>query len=107
MKYALGVLGLSVEELAGLTPFLFEMKCDGHKMQSDYTENMFRKVAYFAMAPHLDSKKNVTPQSVWPMDIDAENGKKLLFTKREIKKKLDKYTEFKQRMLQRVNTLTN
>jgi hypothetical protein len=107
LKYAYGVLGLSVEELAGLTPCVFELKCEGYKMQSDHTENMFRKVAFFSMAPHLDSKNNVTPQSVWPMDIDEGNKGRVFFSKRVQKQTLDNYAKIKQRRLEKQSALTN
>jgi len=61
-------LGLSPEQLAGLTPFQFELKCKGFKSLRIDEENQFRKLAYIIFCLNADPKssKNITMDDIWP-----------------------------------------
>lgn len=98
MEYAYGVLGLSVEELAGLTPFTFELKCKGYEHGKTKEEHWFRNVAWFAVAPHLDPKKHMTINKLWPM-ADDETQSKPHFTKKKMNDILKTYIMHKQKRL--------
>lgn len=61
-------MGLSPEQLAGLTPFQFELKCKGFKSLRIDEENQFRKLAYIIFCLNADPKssKDVEIDDIWP-----------------------------------------
>lgn len=61
-------MGLSPEQLAGLTPFQFEIKCKGYKALRIDDENRFRKLAYIHFCLNADPKnsKDITIDDIWP-----------------------------------------
>ena len=68
MELAYGEMGLSPAELAGLTPFQFELKLTGFRESLLRREEDFRNLAYIFFAMNADPKasKNVTKDDIWP-----------------------------------------
>lgn len=72
LKLAYGEMGLSTEELAGLTPFQFMFKIEGYRKRQRTEENNFRRLAEFVIAPHRDPKSNLNIFDLWPIEGDPE-----------------------------------
>ena len=66
-------MGLSPEELAGLTPFQFELKMKGYHESLLRREEDFRNLAWIIFCVNADPKasKKVTKDDIWP------NGKSI------------------------------
>lgn len=84
MKFAFGVMGLSPEEFAGITPFYFNLKCEGFKDGQHRIEANFRKLAWITFAVNADPKaaKGMTIDSVWP--VAGQVVKKQGFDKKKV-----------------------
>jgi hypothetical protein len=94
-------MGLSPDDLAGLTLYDFDLKCEGFKRKMQVEESLFRKVAWFSMAPHL-GKNSKGIDYFWPMDSDKSNSGEL-FTKKQIEANLNAYRIFKKAELEKLN----
>lgn len=98
MEFAYGELGLSPEELAGLTPFQFELKTKGYSTKRLKDEEIFRKLGWLTFAMNADPKasKGVTLDDIWPTTATVKRAKE-----RNVKAKSKVYTsmvdEFKKR----------
>lgn len=91
---------MSPDDLAGLTMYDFELKCEGFGRKLKNEESLFRRVAWFAMAPHL-GKNSKGIDYFWPMAGQKESG--ALFTKKQIEANLKAYRIFKARELEKIN----
>lgn len=96
MAFAYGVMGLSPEELAGITPFQFELKCKGFKDGQSRIEVNFRKLAWITFAVNADPKaaKGMTIDSVWP--IAGQAVKKQGFDKKKVNTMIAKFIKMNQ-----------
>ena len=68
MQLAYGEMALSPEQLAGLTPFQFEMKLKGFRDGLIRREEDFRNLAWITFCLNADPKnaKKVTKDDIWP-----------------------------------------
>lgn len=84
MKFAFGVMGLSPAEFAGITPFYFNLKCEGFKDGQHRIEANFRKLGWITFAVNADPKaaKGMTIDNVWP--IAGQVVKKQGFDKKKV-----------------------
>jgi hypothetical protein len=91
MSFAYGVMGLSPEEFAGITPFQFELKCKGFKDGQSRIETNFRKLGWITFAVNADPKaaKGMTIDSVWP--IAGQVVKKQGFDKKKVNSMIAKF----------------
>lgn len=91
-------MGLSVAELAALTPFQFELKCKGYIAKQDNEEMNFRRLAYIVFLMGADPKKanKITIDDIWPTRTGAQKSKeKKGLTKRKVNSLMDKFRELK------------
>lgn len=98
MEFAYGTLGLSPEQLAGLTPFQFEIKCRGFKAFRIDEENQFRKLAYIMFCLNADPKasKNVTIDDIWPNANTIKKAEKRNeLTKSKVASMMDRFKKNK------------
>lgn len=96
MKFAYGVMGLSPEEFAGITPFYFNLKCEGFKDGQHRIEANFRKLGWITFAVNADpgASKGMTIDSVWP--IAGQVVKKQGFDKKKINTMIAKFIKMNQ-----------
>jgi hypothetical protein len=90
-------MGMSPDEFAGMTLFDFDLKCEGFKRKIKNEESMFRKVAWFSMAPHL-GKNAPSIERLWPMEGD---GRTVLLTKKQMKANIAIYKARREALLQK------
>lgn len=93
------MLGLSVEELAGLTPFDFELKCNGFNVKQRREENLFRRVGFLSVVGHLDPKKHITIDKVWSLPGDENHTNVDYLDKVQMKKVLERYAQIRERRM--------
>ena len=96
-EFAYGRMGLSVEEFAGLTPFVFDLKYKGYK-DLDYSHELrFRKLAYMIYAVNADPKaQKLTLDDIWPMPGKRVNSSPRLFTKKQIDNLVERFLKRKE-----------
>lgn len=97
------MLGLSVEELAGLTPFDFEIKCAGYRHSKKIEESLVRKMTWLNVAMNI---ANGNPTDImnkyFPSIYDDGEVEKPLFSKKQISATIKRYQEMKQLRLNKV-----
>jgi len=94
MCFAYGVLGMSVEELAGFTLYNFDLKCEGYKQKENKEESWFRNVALFSVAPHVESSGSLA--SLWRIGDEKDEP---LISKKDMKRRLATYWKEKEKRL--------
>lgn len=96
------MLGLSVEELAGLTPFNFEIKCAGYRYSKKIEESLIRKMTWLNVAMNLTSgNPSDIMNKYFPSMYDGE-AQKPLFSKKQINATIKRYQQMKQLRLEKV-----
>lgn len=89
MEFAYGVMGLTPEQLAGLTPFAFNQKCEGYAKKREMETENFRMLAYITYKMNAGKNDNKSMDDIWPTAqtakrreeknrLMAKNKKKLL-----------------------------
>lgn len=79
-------MGLSPVELAGLTPYQFDLKYKGYVEGKDAEEMYFMKLARIIVALQADPNKPLPPMSeIWPTHYDvAKDKQELVVTKKNL-----------------------
>lgn len=98
MAFAYGRLGLTPVELAGLTPFQFELMCKGYSDAIDKEESNFRKLGWIVFAMQADPKalKKTTIDEIWPTQKTVNKAKERTgITKRKVNSIMDKFKKLK------------
>jgi hypothetical protein len=90
-------MGMTPDDLATFTLFDFDLKCEGFKRKMKNEESMFRKVAWFSMAPHLGSNAPGI-ERLWPMEGD---GRVTLLTKKQMETNIAIYKARRQALLEK------
>ncbi len=86
---------MRIQELRSLTIFELNHKMAAWQRQEDRTARKFRKVAYYAIAPYLESK--MRERDFWPLPSDGVHQKmKPERIKADIKRKLQVYAKANQ-----------
>jgi len=79
MEIAYGEMGLSPEQLAGLTPFQFEIKLKGYSNGLLRREEDFRNLAWIIFGVNVSAKeiksKNITKDDIWPTALTIAKAK--------------------------------
>lgn len=96
MAFAFGVLGLSFDEFAGMTPYIFNLKCTGFRDKQYRIESNFRKLGWITFAVNADpaKSKGMTIDNVWP--VAGQIVKKQGFDKKKVNKMLAKFIQLNQ-----------
>lgn len=72
-------MGLSPAELAGLTPFQFEIKLKGFSNANLRREEDFRNLAWIIFGVNVSAKeiknKNITKDDIWPNALSIAKAK--------------------------------
>lgn len=94
-------MGLSVLDLATMTPYLFNLKCKGFSDSKKIEEANFRKLGFMVFKMHADPKKSrsTTMDDVWPSIYeDVKDKPKELFSKEQVSEWAKAYSKRKQKI---------
>ena len=85
-------MALSPVEFAELTPFLFNMKCEGYKDAQLTLESRIQRLAWVIFGVNADPKsaKSVTPDEVYPIAGKKVVARKTGYTKSKVKAMIKK-----------------
>lgn len=90
-------MGLSPTEFAELTPFLFDLKCEGFKEAELALESRTQRLAWVIFGVNCDEKKarGITPDDVFPIAGKKVAPRQTGFTRSKVAsmiKKMSKLT---------------
>jgi hypothetical protein len=81
MAFALGNMGMTLEQYAATTEYQFMMKLKGFKEEAKRLQYNLRNVAFIVASPNL--KKGTTHEQIWPIDTIGTKQKPL-FSKKQV-----------------------
>lgn len=95
------MLGLTVDQLASLTPFDFELKCAGYRQSKKIEESMHRKAAFVQIAMNLAKGHNPIHvlNELFPSIYEEHEPKKAM-TRKQIQGTFARFNEIREKRLQ-------
>lgn len=95
------MLGLSVEELANLTPFDFELKCAGYRQAKKIEESLHRKAAFVEIVMNIAKGHNPMHvlNELFPSIYEEQETKKTM-TRKQIQGTFARFNEIREKRLQ-------
>lgn len=88
-------MGLSPVEFAELTPFLFDLKCEGFKDAELALESRTQRLAWVIFGVNADPKaaKGVTPDDIYPIAGKKVAPRQTGFTKAKVASMIKKMSK--------------